>query len=255
MTAVTLPAGLLLLGVVGLLWEKDEPRAREVVSLVGVNLLFVLAVFSLPGVAVYDGTRLFLIVYPLWAVLAGLGAARACRMLNQSFGGSLMGATRRALIAVIALTLAGQAWGLVGYHPFQTSYYNALIGGLRGAARLGMEINYWGDAIDHRLLEATAAIGAGQRVVYAPQLAPWQAAAVAASSQELGRGHVQLVGWEPSGANQSFELPARLALVYRRRAEEADWKPLVARGRVIAENSRSGVWLARLYELSTRERR
>ncbi len=31
------------------------------------------------------------------------------------------------------------------YHPHQASYYNELIGGVRGATRAGFETTYWGD--------------------------------------------------------------------------------------------------------------
>ena len=37
-------------------------------------MVFVLLVFSLPGTPVYDGVRLFLMVFPLWAVWVGIGA-------------------------------------------------------------------------------------------------------------------------------------------------------------------------------------
>ena len=38
-------------------------------------------------------------------------------------------------------------------HPFGLSYYNALVGGLPGAERLGLELTYWGDAVDRVLLD------------------------------------------------------------------------------------------------------
>ena len=42
--------------------------------LIGVQL-FALTLFAIPGVVVYDGVRLFLMAFPLWAVLVGRGAA------------------------------------------------------------------------------------------------------------------------------------------------------------------------------------
>jgi hypothetical protein len=36
------------------------------------------------------------------------------------------------------------------------SYYNLLVGGLRGAARLGFEVTYWGDAVTQRLIDRWA---------------------------------------------------------------------------------------------------
>ena len=49
-------------------------------------MLFVLLIFSLPGTPVYDGVRLFLMVFPLWAVWVGIGAgwlvSRAVQLLR-----------------------------------------------------------------------------------------------------------------------------------------------------------------------------
>ena len=38
-------------------------------------MIFVLALFSLPGTPVYDGVRLFLMVFPIWAIWVGIGTS------------------------------------------------------------------------------------------------------------------------------------------------------------------------------------
>ena len=48
-----------------------------------------------------------------------------------------------ACAAVFLLTFASSTYR---YHPFQTSYYNELLGGVRGAAEKGFETEYWGNA-------------------------------------------------------------------------------------------------------------
>ena len=45
---------------------------------------------------------------------------------------------------------------MVTFHPFGLSYYNVLVGGLPGAERLGLELTYWGDAVDGVLLDRLA---------------------------------------------------------------------------------------------------
>ena len=35
---------------------------------------------------------------------------------------------------------------IIKYHPYQSSYYNEIIGGIDGAANKGFEVTYWGDA-------------------------------------------------------------------------------------------------------------
>jgi len=52
-----------------------------------------------------------------------------------------------------ALVLAPAAMDLVRIHPFELSYYNALIGGPRGAWHRGFELTYWFDGFNGRTLE------------------------------------------------------------------------------------------------------
>ena len=55
-----------------------------------------------------------------------------------------MGAVIFVVVAVALLIPGMVACGR--YYPYCLSYYSEVIGGLRGAARLGMEVTYWGDA-------------------------------------------------------------------------------------------------------------
>ena len=60
---------------------------------------------------------------------------------------------------LVAFVLA-QGYGVVALHPFGLSYYNLLVGGLPGAERLGLELTYWGDAVDRVLLDRLAGAAA-----------------------------------------------------------------------------------------------
>ena len=103
MFALALPLGLLVLGLLGL-WAVVSGRLTVVscqlsadngrrqastdnCQLTTVNcqlttaywlvmgsLCFVLIAFSWPGRPMYDGVRLFLMAFPLWAISVGLGA-------------------------------------------------------------------------------------------------------------------------------------------------------------------------------------
>jgi hypothetical protein len=65
----------------------------------------------------------------------------------------------------------------VAFHPFGLSYYNALVGGLPGAERLGLELTYWGDAVDGVLLDRLArAAPPDASAALAPTLYPGQGA-------------------------------------------------------------------------------
>ena len=72
MFAVTVPMGLHLLGLCGVIGGRAWRQPREQLLLAAT--LFPLVLFALPSIAVYDGERLFLISYPMWAILIGRGA-------------------------------------------------------------------------------------------------------------------------------------------------------------------------------------
>jgi 4-amino-4-deoxy-L-arabinose transferase-like glycosyltransferase len=112
MFLLALPLGLLVLGGLGI-WSQRcfAPKASVPLFrfMLG-TLLFVLGVFTLPGVPAYDGVRLFLMAFPLWALLAGAGA----RWLIDHPKLQVWSARRRrwSLGCLVAL----QAVGLVVYH-------------------------------------------------------------------------------------------------------------------------------------------
>jgi 4-amino-4-deoxy-L-arabinose transferase-like glycosyltransferase len=281
--AVTVPVGLHLLGVVGLIdaW-RGRQRDASPVLLIGAMLLL-LAVFSTRA-PVYDGERLFLPVFPLWAVFVGRGFAvlwraaggvsfppfprererakvqapgegRAERQppisphsapprgpLPLGEGETASRPGSRVLRAGLVLFVVAQGWGLVRMHPFQLSYYNALIGGLPGAARLGMELTYWGDAVDRRLLDALAArIRPGQTAALVPTLHHIQP--VATTTPALARRGVVLQDQAAAGR-------ADWLVVYRRTAY---WPEGLARRldgrRPRLSNTRQGVWLAAFWDM------
>ena len=104
-----------------------------------------LVLFS-TNIPVYDGERLFLHVFPAWALLIGLGFGTLWNHYRSQ-------AVRSSFRIVLAGFLVVQGYGLVSMHPFGLSFYNGLVGGLAGAERLGLELTYWNDAVDRVLLD------------------------------------------------------------------------------------------------------
>lgn len=84
------------------------------------------------GSPLYNGTRHFLFVYPAMALLAGTGAV------------ALMDALRLRVIgaAGVAIAILSVVPAMVRLHPYQYVYYNALAGGLSGAAP-DYDTEYW----------------------------------------------------------------------------------------------------------------
>ncbi len=195
MFAVTVPVGLQVLGLLGVFGQGRawrQPREQLVLA----ATLFPLLLFALPGVAVYDGERLFLVSFPLWAVLIGRGSGVALSYLErgQAFvrssafrrrihntppeGGTTnlsFFASERACCWYLTLWLLPQCFGVIAMHPCQLSYYNLLVGGLSGADRLGFERTYWGDSLTRSTLaEIAESGGIGATLVVDPVLHQFQ---------------------------------------------------------------------------------
>jgi len=240
MFLVALPVGLLLLGGLGL-WAKRRQQAADTGYWLAIGTLaFLLGLFAWPGVPVYDGVRLFLMVFPLWAISVGVGAKW---VVEQQAWKSIGERVRMGLVGMFVLL---QGVPLAVFHPLQLSHYSLLVGGLAGAERLGFESTYWGDAVTEPLLAVAAAGVPGERVLYGPNLAPFQAPAVQISSPSLLDGGVELVGWEPAAREVA---DCRIGVFYRRKADLGEIPRRFWDAEVLAERRVQGVWLARVVRL------
>lgn len=142
-TVIATPVGFLALAILG---AGRSVRARlpddPLPVLAASHWLFVLILRALPHTPGHDGVRQFLPAFGCLALAAGVGAAW------------LEGRWRRIGRAVIALAIAEGAVSVAAMMPVPLSYYSPLIGGLPGAARLGMEPTYYWDALSAEALES-----------------------------------------------------------------------------------------------------
>ena len=190
MFLATVPVGLHALGVCGLFGPERRAWRSPRELLILACTLFPLCVFSIPGVAVYDGERLFSFVFPLWAVLIGRGAENV-----RLWAVSRM--SPKAAAVGLGIFLAAQSYGLWVMAPCWLSYYNLAVGGLPGAAKMGLEISYWGDGVTRTLLAETAErVPSGSRVASLPSLHTAQWNEVRLQSPALKARDVQLVPWD-----------------------------------------------------------
>ncbi len=135
--------------------RRDEPmRRRGPLSwaaaerlwlLAGLGLAVNLAPNMLPSAPKYGGVRLFLPAFAWLAVLAALVFHRLVVRLRAAVS---VGPDRAWLVGAVLLAagLAPSLGHIAHFHPYELSYYNALIGGLPGAAARGFEPTYWGEA-------------------------------------------------------------------------------------------------------------
>jgi hypothetical protein len=128
--------------------------------LVGANALASILVISHPQVPHFGGVKHWLPSMPFLAMLSGAAVARGVGVLSAR----LPRVPHAALAAsLFALLLTPALVGLARVHPYGTSYYNELAGGLPGAATLGMQRQFWSNNVTGVLpwLNAHAPQGAG----------------------------------------------------------------------------------------------
>lgn len=155
MAAAVLPATILLMALAGLAEMVGQGRAARAGWLLVLSALGPMLPFALGLVAAYDGERLFLSAFPFLAALAALGFVgvsnvvwdfvwrRIPRLAAQRRSHRLRGLLNVALLVLLVLPpLADRA----RLHPYELSYYGEIVGGVRGAAALGLETTFWGDS-------------------------------------------------------------------------------------------------------------
>lgn len=137
-------------------WPDGAPAdPRGTGLLVAINVIFPIALISMPDTPIFGGTKHWMPAMPFVAILAGFGVVTTIRGLRP-IAERYTGRARKVAMAVVATLLAGcvivpSMWATATNHPFGTSYYNALVGGERGAADRKMMRQYWGYASRHAL--------------------------------------------------------------------------------------------------------
>lgn len=118
--------------------RSSEERARrsEIALLVFIALFPVICEVVDRGPA-FTGMRHFLFVVPVVAALTGIGSDVVLNWLEGRWRALAAGA-----FAALWAALAWNALTLVQLHPDEYLYYNPLVGGLKGAARL-YATDYW----------------------------------------------------------------------------------------------------------------
>jgi len=158
-TALTLPVSLLLPMAAGLLrsglrslGDLVPAVARRVGPggptewLLLVNALFSILLISHPEVPHFGGVKHWLPSMPFLALLAGREFDRAAEGLSSALRltarrGTAVSVGLGALVLLPAFTLT------VHVHPYGTSAYGELAGGIPGAASLGLQRQYWSNNV------------------------------------------------------------------------------------------------------------
>lgn len=195
-------------------------------------LTFYLIVLFSTGITRYDHDRLFLVIWPGVAILAGSGSLELLQRLNR------WGLSERIGKLIILCGLGSALWPCLQASPL--SYVSPLSGGLKSFESIGMDLNYWGDAADTRLIaQAMPHLSQGTVTAVVPTLHANQAVFLTPTSMAR------------TGAvfrDQSAWMEADMLIVYRR---EAYWPEGLAEWlkshEPLALRKRGGVWLAGIW--------
>ncbi len=238
MFATTVPLGRHVLACCGRCSRRwrwwTDPRA----VLLAACTAFPVLLFAIPGLSVYDGARLFLVVFPLWAVLAGRGTVVARDWLSARLSRGLTN-------GLLAAVLVSQAWGVIVMHPCGLGFYNLAVGGPAGAERLGLEPTYWGDSLTRGFLaEVAERVPEGETIAVFPSLHPAQWTDLMRHARIWGDRPPRLALYgTPAAVN------ARFIMIFRRKADLPEELRHNPRGtRCVAEVRRAGVLLAALFQ-------
>jgi Dolichyl-phosphate-mannose-protein mannosyltransferase len=158
LTAISTPETLLVLALAGAVYALRRPTQQKLPMLFLFNAGFILAMAIMPGAVLHDGMRQLLSSCAFIAALAAVGFACVTGALTgwmrrmKSFAG-VGRLEAKTFTAVALLALLPPTIDLALYHPFELSYYNRLIGGLRGAYDRGMEATYFMEALTPGFME------------------------------------------------------------------------------------------------------
>jgi hypothetical protein len=143
---------LTLLSAVGALHIIGGSRAQSLGWLFIIGAVIPILVLASGKAQVFDNDRLLMPSFPFLAALAGIGfaiAVRSIRYITLRTNRSVWAAPLIGLLAGTAfIPQCVRAYEL---YPHLLSYYSEGIGGLRGAARLGLEHTYWAETYDSAL--------------------------------------------------------------------------------------------------------
>jgi len=138
----TTPIFILFLFVLGVkcIFTKQALKNKLNVLLI-IWVAFPILRHCLPGSRHYDGIRHFLISLVPLAIIAAMGAEKALGRLSKIFKFKQL----IVLIVLCIFILLPNMHALIITHPYQTTFFNSFVGGLKGAQerKISSSSDYW----------------------------------------------------------------------------------------------------------------
>jgi len=240
MTLITVPLSV----VAGLAWRLFAGIQDRAEQLLLASVFWPLIVFALPGTPVYDGTRLFLCIMPALAILAARGFCLVVMRLLAARRDPVGAPCSRWIPVAVLLTLAALARAVTSaavLDPCAISDYSDIIGGARGASRLGMEASYWGDGLNG---EFWTLVPENSTVMVAPVLHQFQLGDIETLVPVVRERRIRLVPFRYDSSRQR----GLLLLMYRLADLRPSLREIPPGAELLMELRHDGVVLARLID-------
>jgi hypothetical protein len=136
------PLMILVCAGMGVFWAFREGRKSQLHSLLLFWTFIPLIIPCFPHTIVYhNGLRHFLVFLVPYSILAVVGMARCAGFLAEK----MRFARKSMALGIACLAIGLSIWGVAATHPYQTTFFNALVGGLKGAQEKGLadSWDYW----------------------------------------------------------------------------------------------------------------
>ena len=159
MIGVTTPEPFILLAVIGMASTVWKIHQRSAALLLSFNLIFILSLGLMPGAVLHDGVRQMLSVLPFLAGLAGVGfhalISWSVKILRHLHAATHVTRLHTKIAGVLLLIVCFSPFlDVYLCHPFQLSFYNRFVGGVRGAYERGLETTYFMEAFTPNFIRA-----------------------------------------------------------------------------------------------------
>jgi hypothetical protein len=108
------------------------------------NSFIPIMVIAMPNVPIFGGMKHWLQAMPFICILAGILLDRIIRGLPWQSGSFRF---KLAWGVIAGFVILPSLLGLIRINPYGSSFYNSMIGGVRGAATSGFQRQYWSDSV------------------------------------------------------------------------------------------------------------
>jgi hypothetical protein len=136
------PLMVLALAVMGVFWAVRDYRKSPFYSLLLIWFLIPLIIPCFPHTVIYhSGLRHVFVFLVPYSILAVVGLVQGAGFL----AGKLRVDAKTLIVGIASLTIGLNLLGIVTTHPYQTTFFNALAGGLKGAQEKDVAdaCDYW----------------------------------------------------------------------------------------------------------------